>query len=267
MAAQNLNSSRRAFLGNTLKLGAGSLPLGSSLPASAADKTISPAKKLDSITVLPELPTRVLIQPAGNDFKQTDRQGSRFTSDYAVVNLVSTAAGQEIRMSCCCQIIPRINSSKDQTYLGLLVLLWSRPKRTSVGKTSGEVKSSCRRHAACYIANTLQDRKCYFSRRMRQRLYLAAGVLSLAIWLFMAAAELCTPLHALLHGGTIPVNDDDCAIVAIAHGKVETVVYAAPEVVPVIGIEITPRLEFSTYRITSVFLPDGRGPPVSLLPS
>ena len=101
---------------------------------------------------------------------------------------------------------------------------------------------------------------------MRQRLYLAAGVLSLAIWLFMAAAEVCTPLHAWLHGGTIPDNAD-CAIVAIAHGKVETVVCAAPAIVPVIGIEIIPQIENSVFYPSLAFLPDGRGPPVSLLPS
>jgi hypothetical protein len=104
-------------------------------------------------------------------------------------------------------------------------------------------------------------------RRTRQRLFLATGVLSLAIWLFMAAAELCMPLHAWLHGGTIPDHDGDCAIVAIAHGKVETVICAAPAVVPVIGIEIAPRFEFSTFCPISALLPDGRGPPAFLLPS
>ncbi len=83
----------------------------------------------------------------------------------------------------------------------------------------------------------------------------------------MVAAELCTPLHAWLHGGTIPVNDDNCAIVSLAHGKVATVVCAASAVVPVIGIEITPRREFFSFCPTSALLPAGRGPPVSLLPS
>lgn len=92
-------------------------------------------------------------------------------------------------------------------------------------------------------------------------------MLSLAVWLFMAAAEWCTPLHAWLHGGTIPDNDDGCAIVAIAHGKMETACGATPAVVPVTGIEITPRLQFSTFCPPSTLLPDGRGPPVSLLPS
>ena len=101
---------------------------------------------------------------------------------------------------------------------------------------------------------------------MRQRLYLAAGVLSLAIWLLMAAAEVCTPLHAWLHGGMIPDNDD-CAIVAIAHGNIETAVCTVRVAMPVAWIEVTPRIEISVFCPSTVFLPDGRGPPVSLLPS
>jgi hypothetical protein len=78
----------------------------------------------------------------------------------------------------------------------------------------------------------------------------------------MAAAELCPPLHAWLHGGAVPDNDDDCAMVAIAHGKVETAACAAPAAVPVAWIEIVPRLEFSVFRPAIAFLPNGRGPPV-----
>jgi hypothetical protein len=108
----------------------------------------------------------------------------------------------------------------------------------------------------------LQDRKCQFSRRIRQRLYLAAGVLSLAVWLFMAAAELCTPLHAWLHGGTIPDNDDDCAIVAIAHGKIETVACHVPIAIPVVWGEIALHIESSILSTAVELLPDGRAPPV-----
>ena len=87
---------------------------------------------------------------------------------------------------------------------------------------------------------------------------------SLVLWLLMVAAEACTPLHAWMHGGTIPDNDD-CAVVANAHGKVETVVSDAPAVVPLIWIEIAPRLEYSTFHPAVTFLPPGRGPP--LLPT
>ena len=97
---------------------------------------------------------------------------------------------------------------------------------------------------------------------MRQRLFLAADVLSLAVWLFMAAAELWSPLHAWLHGGTIPVDDDDCAIVCIAHGKIETSMVDVPIPAPVTWIEAAPRIEYSILSTAIAFLPNGRAPPV-----
>lgn len=91
---------------------------------------------------------------------------------------------------------------------------------------------------------------------------MAAGILSLAVWLFMAAAELSLPLHAWLHGGTIPKDDDDCAIVCIAHGKIETASVNVPVVTPVTWIEVSPRLEFPVLNTTIALLPNGRAPPV-----
>ena len=114
---------------------------------------------------------------------------------------------------------------------------------------------------ACYIANDLQYRECQFNRRTREQIFFAAGVLSLALWLFMATAEICTPLHAWLHGGTIPKDDDDCAIVAIAHGKIEAAPCAAPAVLPVTWIEIAERTEFTIFIPADKNLLPGRGPP------
>jgi hypothetical protein len=110
-------------------------------------------------------------------------------------------------------------------------------------------------------ANDLRYEKCQFNRHARERIFFAAGVLSLALWLFMATAEICTPLHAWLHGGTIPKDDDDCAIVAIAHGKIETVACDAPVVVPVSWIEVPFRIEFSALSTATELLPNGRAPP------
>jgi hypothetical protein len=59
------------------------------------------------------------------------------------------------------------------------------------------------------------------SRRTRRKLFVATGALSLALWLVLTVAEGYPPLHAWLHGGKIPDNDD-CAIVMIHHGKVDT---------------------------------------------
>ena len=98
------------------------------------------------------------------------------------------------------------------------------------------------------------------NRRMRQRFYAATAILSLAVWMFMAAAEVWSPLHAWLHGGTIPDNDD-CAIVALVHGKIETTPCDIPVVLPATWVEVIPRLEISVFCPAIENLPLGRAPP------
>jgi hypothetical protein len=100
------------------------------------------------------------------------------------------------------------------------------------------------------------------NRRTRGWIFTTTAILSLAVWLFVAAAETCAPLHAWLHGGTIPDNDN-CAVVAVTHGSVEPVVCAAPAVIPVVWVEIAPRIESSVFHPSMALLPDSRGPPVS----
>jgi hypothetical protein len=104
-------------------------------------------------------------------------------------------------------------------------------------------------------------RQIKINRRMRERIFVAWAVLSLAVWLFMAAAEIYSPIHAWLHGGTTPKDDDDCAIVAIAHGKIETVSADIAVPVPVTWIEITPQIKSSVFSATITLLPNGRAPP------
>jgi hypothetical protein len=91
----------------------------------------------------------------------------------------------------------------------------------------------------------------------------ATGLLCLAVWLFLAAAEAWSPLHAWLHGGTIPKDDNDCAIVAINHGKIETVAAADPVPVPVTWIEVTPRVTFTAFTPVIEHSPADRGPPAT----
>ena len=87
------------------------------------------------------------------------------------------------------------------------------------------------------------------------------AILSLALWLFMMAAEAYMPLHAWLHGGSIP-DDDDCAVVALAHGKVETVASDIPVAAPITWVEVTPCVDYSVFSRTIENLLSGRGPPV-----
>lgn len=100
------------------------------------------------------------------------------------------------------------------------------------------------------------------SRRTRERLHRATGVLALFTWLFMATAEICTPLHEWLHGGSIP-DDDDCAVVAIATGHVHVGVCEMPPVEPVYVAEITSRPEIFVFVPSSKNLPNERAPPGS----
>jgi hypothetical protein len=89
---------------------------------------------------------------------------------------------------------------------------------------------------------------------------MAVGVLSLAVWLFMALAETWTPLHAWLHGGSIPDNDD-CAIVAITHGKVDSLTIDTSVVAPITFVEAPPVIVYFISSATCELLPLGRAPP------
>jgi alpha-galactosidase len=98
-----IHSSRRAFLGNALKLGTGAILIGPALRESAAAeitrKNSSMSGSVAAAAKLPDLPTRVFEQD-GSRLIAMDRQGSRFTSDRVVVNLTTTSAGQDVGVSC-----------------------------------------------------------------------------------------------------------------------------------------------------------------------
>lgn len=84
-------------------------------------------------------------------------------------------------------------------------------------------------------------------------------MLALALWLTLVVAEACPAVHAWLHGGTIP-DDDDCAIVAIQHGKVDNSVVVVTPVV-VVGIAIALVLTFTSPSVVFLPQPNGRSPP------
>ncbi len=100
------------------------------------------------------------------------------------------------------------------------------------------------------------------SRRTRLKLCAGSAVLSLALWLTLLVAEGYAPLHAWLHGGNIP-DKDDCAIVMILHGKVDTSVVVVcvselPDVVMREGLAPAPIFSPVDYSL----LPT-RGPPAA----
>jgi len=98
------------------------------------------------------------------------------------------------------------------------------------------------------------------SRPAARRVHAVVAGFSLALWLFLLVAETCTPLHAWLHGGSIPDNDS-CAIVALAHGNVESASSGDSLTVPIATIEHTPSLGVVYFSSVIVFLPSGRAPP------
>ena len=108
--------------------------------------------------------------------------------------------------------------------------------------------------------NLVSAKRSTMSRRTRRSLFAVAGVLTLAIWLVLTAAEGYEPLHAWLHGGKIPVNDD-CAVVTILHGKVDTSVV-------VVNVSVTPAVVFGDvlapapiFASVDYSLLPNRGPP------
>ena len=94
------NPARRVFLGNALKIGAGSLLLGSSLRNRAADGGSAVAGSSLPLAPTLELPSRVFIAAQGTDFVSAARQGSRFTSGQTAVHVLATSAGQDVRVTC-----------------------------------------------------------------------------------------------------------------------------------------------------------------------
>jgi alpha-galactosidase len=94
------NPGRRAFLGQALKLGAGSLALAAALPGTAADSASLPHRISPLPAALPELPVRVLVDHDGTGLQTASRSGARYTTDRAAVLLVTTPSGQDVRVTC-----------------------------------------------------------------------------------------------------------------------------------------------------------------------
>ena len=90
-------SSRRAFLGQTLKLGAGSLLAGAAISGRAAAERATPSPLPPA---LPDQPTRVLVDHDGTGLVAARGQGGRFTSAQAEVTITSEPDGLAVRVSC-----------------------------------------------------------------------------------------------------------------------------------------------------------------------
>jgi len=97
------------------------------------------------------------------------------------------------------------------------------------------------------------------SRRKGRFLYRSAAVLSLVLWLALAAAEAWGPFHAWLHGGSIP-DTDNCPVAALQQGKLVTSAAAAVVVLFLASVVAFRFVVFPPF-VASLPLPDVRGPP------
>jgi len=116
---------------------------------------------------------------------------------------------------------------------------------------------TCKRHAVCYIANSLQ-----YKRKHSGRLGKAFIALLLAgMVLLLDAMAACPALHELIHKDADKAGHE-CAVTMFAHGKVESATVEIPVVVTMVLIEATTQIEFSVYSTAIENLPQGRAPPV-----
>jgi hypothetical protein len=127
------NSSRRDFLGNALKLGAGSILIGASPQKSAAAEAASESpgamKSITTLVELPDFPARVFAEHDGSRLVPMDRQGSRFTSNQVAVNLAATPVAQEVRVACPTGPLSRVVLRWEITFPGDTLFLgnhWER---------------------------------------------------------------------------------------------------------------------------------------------
>ncbi len=100
MTPSSNNPTRRSFLGNALKAGAGSLLIASSLKGAEVAENANHAMITSVIAELPGLPVRILVDHDGKGLVTADRQGSRYTTSQAELTLVSSTEGMQVRVSC-----------------------------------------------------------------------------------------------------------------------------------------------------------------------
>ncbi len=96
-------------------------------------------------------------------------------------------------------------------------------------------------------------------KNLHRQLLAVTALALLGCLMLLLAAEGYEPLHRWLHGGTIS-DDDDCAVVLLATGKVD-VSATAQAVIPVIVVVAALVQTFISPLIAKLPLPHGRGPP------
>jgi alpha-galactosidase len=134
MSQLPLDPKRRAFIGDALKLGAGSLVLGSALGATAraagksdAGTAVESARSMPA--ELPGLPVRVFVDHDGTGLVAAERQGARFTSPQAEINLSGPSDALSVKVSCPTGSLSRVVLRWEMSFPGDAIFLgdhWER---------------------------------------------------------------------------------------------------------------------------------------------
>jgi alpha-galactosidase len=114
--------SRRAFLGGTLALGAGSLAAGATGAVTADVPIVWPSS-------LSEVPARVFVDREGEGPEPAERQGTRFTVGGTAVTLAPGPGGTAVRVSCPGGPLSRVVLRWETTFAGDTLFLgdhWER---------------------------------------------------------------------------------------------------------------------------------------------
>jgi hypothetical protein len=122
-------------------------------------------------------------------------------------------------------------------------------------------KNCCRRHGHCYIANDLRYLKSHFVLIGKP----ALAALLAGIVLLLDAMAACPALHEMIHKDANE-PDHQCAVVTLAHGKIES---ASCEIIvppPTILVEVTKPFTISVFTPAIENLPQGRAPPMAASP-
>jgi alpha-galactosidase len=113
MSQLPLNPNRRAFIGNAVKLSAGSLFAGAAFsPASRAAEKADPAKAMGPARSLPahlpDRPARVFIDHDGGALIATQKNGDRFTSGQAEIEVSGPSDALAVKVSCPTALLSRV---------------------------------------------------------------------------------------------------------------------------------------------------------------
>lgn len=92
------------------------------------------------------------------------------------------------------------------------------------------------------------------------------GVLSILLVLLLNAMAACPALHELIHHDA-DSDEHHCAVTLFAHGQVDSSTVDVSVAMSPASIEAAPQVLLSVFAPAIENLPDGRGPPASLLHS